>query len=305
VGDTPSDLLNAVVRRMEAERPRPAPRQLEARAGRIRDLLRGVEPDTLSLAGAALEVDLAELGAEPSAWKDPLFLAVQLMSAKLVPAAGKALYALIDRFPVTERESRRRQLIDLVASAWVDYDSAEIIPSVVKRQTTARALCLGVSLPDTARLYITCARADGEGPWSVAPCSAVFGERAADDAVALSTPDLMRAIRAALIHSLTSSEAELDFDLETEESYGAPVIVILPRAGISKEVFAELREAFRTVTFLFLRGDRPKEALPPLADDEVKFLVPAVPALHEQRFQEEHTKFRRFLRPRDETGVQS
>ena len=181
-----------------------------------------------------------------------------------------------------------RQIYDLLALFWVDFPSADAILSIVKGAAAGRNLALDADERDTARFYVhrACPKVPADNEWMVAPVALVAGEELADDEF------LIRKIRQALIVKLSTSDEELDADLDLHDQASNPVFVIVALASLRPERITRLRKALATVTFVFL--SRPAV---PSDDPRVRRLVPRLEKADEDAFHKRYRDNWKLLMP--------
>lgn len=219
-----------------------------------------------------------------------LRLAVQLMSVGMEGAAH-AIRLLQGR--MGHDWSVVQEIIDLVASSWVDYRSTTRIPPITRDAAGPRALALNASSRDTAWMYVVCAARNdpatgNEDLWYLAPTNGVAGERVVDD--------LEAELRRSLAQELGVGMDGLDNELEWLFG-GQPVLAALPHTpSLTSEVLEELRRRLPHVTFFVLTGDSPGADV--LRAAEVEFLVPELGEQDEETFLDAYDAMQARVRTR-------
>ena len=178
------------------------------------------------------------------------------------------------------KEYHLRQIYNLLALFWVDRPSADTIARVVKGPAAERNLALDADQRETARFYVhrACDKVPADNEWMIASVTLVAGEELANDDF------LVRKIRQAVATRLSTSDEELDQDLKLHDEAGNPVFVIVALASLPAARITRLRDALKTVTYVFL--SRPSV---PADDARVHRLVPRLEKADEDAF---HARYR-------------
>jgi hypothetical protein len=186
------------------------------------------------------------------------------------------------------KEFHLREIYDLLALFWVDRPSAATIARVVKGPPAERNLALDADEQETARFYVhrACDKVPADNEWMIAPVTLVGGEELASDDF------LVRKIRQVLASKLTTTDKELDADLAAHDEAGNPVFVIVALASLPAARITRLREALKTVTFVFL--SRPAV---PADDARVRRLIPRLEKADEDAFHARYRKNWKLLMP--------
>jgi hypothetical protein len=281
VSGTVQEIVTQVLDRLQTSVYAESP--VERRARALADLLEHVPTTRIQEAAQLLDMDHLDVWIPGDPEKLRLRLAVQLMSVGMQEAGAAALVLRnhLSRDPAT-RARMMEELIQLIASAWVDHRSATRIPAVFREGQRA-ALRLNAERPLTARMYATCALG-GMPSWYFATCNGIFAERP------LAT--LEREIRATLVEALATTEDELRLDLEALDRQ--PILITLDSRGITSGMLLELRAAFSNVVFFLLAGAGGAS----LSPDEVEVLIPDLQRGDEEAFISAHDRFYRQLRVR-------
>lgn len=219
---------------------------------RLARVLDGYLPETdihLDDASAALGLTLPwEIGAAKG-----FSLALQLLGSGMSVGSTKAIRRL--REDPTFVKEHLQQIVELVASAWVDLKADEI-PALVQAARPP-ALVLNAGRTDLARMYLQSAkyRVSPSLQYQLAESTAVIEER--PDVPALTT-DVVEAICRDLYETLgIDSEAGLAEALDDYEALGEAVVVALSAPSISLETIRELRKQFDPrIAFFLLTGPR-------------------------------------------------
>ncbi len=187
------------------------------------------------------------------------------------------------------KEFHLRQIYDLLALFWVDRPSADAIARMVRGPAGDRNLALDADQRETARFYVhrACDKVPKDNEWMIALVTLVAGEELGNDDF------LVQKVRQALVARLDTSDDDLDQDLQLLDEDGNPVFAIVALASLPAARITRLREAFKTVTFMFL--SRPSV---PADDARVRRLVPRLEKADEDAF---HTRYRnnwKLLMPR-------
>ncbi|HYH87182.1 MAG TPA: toll/interleukin-1 receptor domain-containing protein [Pyrinomonadaceae bacterium] len=243
---------------------------------RLREVTRGKTPidrqvrrleELLEPVGKSLIIDdyLPMLGYTTDPWEredNPhRLLAVHMMSAGI-----KGAWEVLRNIRSTlKRNETLNEVFELVATSWVDVQATKHIAEVVTGEQARRALAINGETDLIAKMYLR--RASGlEDGWKVAEPDGVVGEDALEGLKTKVDEELRLTLG-------ISESADLEGELEEYEGLGEPVVVMLLAAGIGPDELAGLREAFKTVTFMFLAGTDPL-CHTVLTGSEVEFIIP-------------------------------
>jgi len=184
-----------------------------------------------------------------------------------------------------------RQVYDLLALFWVDPPSADAIGRVVTGPADRRNLALDADENATARFFIhrACSKVPADNEWMIAPITLVAGEELSDDDF------LIGKIRKALISRLTTTDDDLDEDLQLHDDAGNPVFVTIALPSLSAARITRIRDAFKTVTFFFL--SRPSATASSTDDPRVRRLVPRLEKKDEDAFHKRYRNNWKLLMP--------
>lgn len=273
------------------------PSPVERRAGHLAKLLEKADDRDVRDAYEAVGLDT---GLDVNPWlpqegahkghQRRLRLAVQLMSVGM-ESATRAVRLLQRRMGNDWKEVQ--ELIDLIASSWVDYRSTMRIPLVARDPEGARALALNANSVQTAWMYVVCAARNdqltgSEDSWYLAPTNGVAGERVVED--------LEAEIRRSLAHELGVGLDRLDSELKW--LFGdQPVLVALPHTpALTCAVLDGLRRRLPHVTFFVLTGGA--QSAGALRDAEVEFLIPELGERDEEEFLDAYDAIQTRVRTR-------
>lgn len=287
VGDVVKELAKAACRGDS-----PVEKQAKRLAGRL-DLF---EKRALEEAAGFLQYDLKPwLPADDAR----LLLAVQLQSVGM-EAAIPALINLQENLPATlaepQREKWLQDVVELVASSWVDQRCIERIPALARGQVAPRAMGLNALSDLTAKMYVLRASTEEPRPWKVVPCDAVVGQKQTAETIGELTAKVARAIGTEL---KCSPEAAVVADVlrKRNKSFSQPLFVSLPGAGISDEILTALRQAFPHVVFFLLMGEEGVAGGPLLSDAVLEILFPHLVSGDEALFLDTYDSFLWSVRP--------
>lgn len=225
----------------------------ERHATELAKILQKLDKEDLEFEAARLDIDL-------STWipnEDlALTLALKLIGAGLTKASP-TIKALRARFIPLRRRELTQLMIDLVASSWVDYKAAAILPKVArarKRQCVAVPACKEL----TATMYVIVAGLLDSNrlpidPWLAPGVPAIVGEVINPQKA---PPELIVSIEKALRTSLKVGKSQ-DFKkaLKNQTDH-EPVFLALPsNPGIPAKWLEDLQENFPGVTFFLLLGE--------------------------------------------------
>ena len=243
-------------------------------------LLKKVPDDSVKDALTAADVKVRQLA--PITQNDLERLALTLRSLGL-EGARPLLQLLRGNFDDPDnhwKEFHLRQIYNLLALFWVDPPSADTIARIVKGPAGERNLALDADEKETARFFVhrACPKVPADNEWMIAPVALVAGEELASDEF------LIRKIRKTLAARLSTTDDELDRELNLLDDAGNPVFVIVALAALPAERITHLRDALKTVTLVFL--SRPSI---PADDPRVRRLVPRLEKADEDAF---HRRFR-------------
>lgn len=219
-----------------------------------------------------------------------LRLAVQLMSVGM-ESATRAVLLLQKRMGDDWRVVQ--EIIDLIASSWVDYRSTTRIPPITRDPAGPRALALNASSRDTAWMYVVCAARNdpatgSEDLWYLAQTNGITGE--------FVVQELKEEIRRSLAHELDVELDELDEELRRLFRTQAVLVALQHSPALTCEVLDALRRELPHVTFFVLTGDSAGAGA--LRGAEVEFLVPALEHRDEEKFLEAYGDMTSQARPR-------
>ena len=294
-GRTVEEIVEGVVKELAKAACRgdsPVERQAKGLAGHL-DLF---EKRHLETAAGLLQYDLKPwLPADDAR----LLLAVQLQSVGM-EAAIPALISLQASLPATLAEPAREKwlqdVVDLVASSWVDQRCIERIPALAREQATPRAMGLNALSDLTAKMYVLRASAEELRPWKVVSCDAVVGQKQTAETIGELTVKVARAIGTELKSSLDPAVVA-DVLRKRNKSFSQPLFVSLPGAGISDEILTALRQAFPHVVFFLLMGEEGVSGGPLLSDSVLEILFPHLVSGDEALFLDTYDSFLWSVRP--------
>ena len=227
---------------------------MERRAKRLADLLQQVQEKQLRAAAAFIKFDLKRWLPEDDA---RLLLAIQLQSVGM-KLAVPALLKLGGSLPVGTSAQARidwlQQVVELVASSWVDEKAIACIAPIAKGEAKPFSLGLNAVSPVTATMYVLSSCGDEPEPWRLVSCNGVVGQDTVEETIASLRTEVAETLIKTL--PLECTPAEVAGQLAKRSAYyPRPVFVSLPGAGISAEILAALRASFPHVVFFLLWGD--------------------------------------------------
>jgi hypothetical protein len=183
-------------------------------------------------------------------------------------------------------------LLSRLATVWVRPEAAAAIEEVARGPHDYRNVALAARHERTAMLHVNraCATLLCNRDWFIAPVQAIGGEELGDDEF------LTAKVRRVLIDQLTSTDDELNLDLEDLDAVDKRVFVTLSSIQPSPTRVSRLRTDFKPVTFVYMTRGAPGAA--PAVDPRVRHLEPVLDATDEDRFHETYDRSWRQLRPR-------
>jgi hypothetical protein len=289
-GRTVSDIVADIVKALEKAACR-GDSPVERRAKRLANYLM-FEESQLRDAAKFIQYDLKPWLPAADA---RLLLAVQLQCVGM-KAAVPALLNLSSLLGEQKREGWLQEVIELVASSWVDQRSIERIPSIAKAlipQAGPCAVGLNAASPITAKMYVLRSSTEEPAPWKLAPCDGIVGNDRIEETIAELTGKVARVVAA----ELKCRPEEVAGKLRKRNWAGPrPLFISLPGAGITDEILAALRKAFPHVVFFLLMGDTPAEG-PLLTDAMLEALFPQLLQGDEQLFLDDYDSFKESVRP--------
>lgn len=279
VRGTPDEITTKVLARLQQMNfCETAP--VEKRARKLADQLLGVPEHFLRDAANRLQSPLP-----PVADDFPLLLANRLLSSGMTVEAARALLAVRQGIPLSERAERTKTMTEIIASSWVDLRCVGRIPGIAKGQEPVRAFGLNATQWDVARMYVVGASHDDPaGTWYEAPCTGVFGEN---------VEELIGEVRRVLVEKLTVSQDELLAELQALDLTGQPVIVGLDGNGVDEKILIRLRQELPYVTFFLMTGT---VQAAPWREDLVELLFPSLLEGDEASFLKQYKVFEPAVR---------
>ncbi|HEV2840741.1 MAG TPA: toll/interleukin-1 receptor domain-containing protein [Chthoniobacterales bacterium] len=190
-----------------------------------------------------------------------------------------------------------RDMINLVATSWVDLRAAGEISSISTGTEKPRMLGVNAETQQIAETYVL--RASNKSSldsWKVASVPGIVDDRPAET--------LERQIRAALkdILKVDGDDDELEKELEQYDEDDEPVFVTLPAEGLNRTLIEQVRAIFPSVTLFVLGGiDASKRSL--FAAEGVPLLAPALDAEFEKGFCAKYEDCVSFLRKRSQSTL--
>lgn len=271
-------VIERVLERLDALPDRDSPE--EWRVGHLMYLLSAVP-------GHELERQVLELGFPLGPWLPDVSTQRKLAEALLAAELGSAQTAIraLRTYLPEPKQATVQEMLDLVASAWVDLRSLTEIPAVA---IDDRGLCVNAEKHLTAKMYVLCACPRRPlDSWPVAPVDGIVGE-ASDE-------DLSLQIRLALTHELRLGGAdELASELAIMQEEGDPAFVSLPARGLDEDAIRRLRAAFGGVTFFLLTGPSSPQG-PLLERARLVLLRPPLEQGFEARLEDAYDRARRHV----------
>ena len=230
----------------------------------LRYILKGVDPEILEEEANKLSIALGPWDPKPDVAKS---IAMKMMGVGL--EGSKETIRRLRRYLPEPKNVSIDEMVDLVASSWVDYRSVVRIPKIAESDWS-----IGVNgeNPLTAKMYVirACDFAPSDS-WPVVQVDGVYGEDAIDD--------LVRSIYSSLSNTLKPGDIqeidvhEIDAYLDNLHDHGEPVFIALPFAGINHKLIEGLKKKFSGVTFFLLTGTKIPEDTA-LEKAKVEFLRP-------------------------------
>lgn len=266
----------------------PQPPQIQ----RVIELLKKVPGPSVKTALTAADLKVRHLGAITQDELERLALTLRSLG---LDGARPLLQTLRGDFSDPDNHWKQfhlRKVYDLLALFWVDPPSAAAIARAVAGPKEQRNLALDADQNLTAHFYVhrACPRVPLDNEWMIAPVTLVAGEELADDRF------LIGKIRKALVARLSTTDQELDDDLKLHDDAGNPVFVTVALASLPAERLTRLRDAFKTVTFLFL--SRAAGGSSASTDDaRVCRLVPRLEKADEDAFHDRYRNNWKLLMP--------
>jgi hypothetical protein len=226
-----------------------------------------------------------ELDVKLDSW-EPTSDPTRLLALKMVTVGLQRARPLIRKIRAFLGERDLRNLVDAVASSWVDYCSAEQIRQTAKGERARRSL--GTNARDNliVKCYVFRASGVADG-WKLVEIDGVFDENVVET--------LSHKIRTSLADRLNVPMDDLVTELEDYDcEYGEPLFVALNGEGINPKVVERLRVIFPSITFFFLAGQS-HVLHETLKSARVRFLEPPLDPSFEGWFCERYRKDSRFL----------
>lgn len=215
-------------------------------------------------------------------------LALQFLGSGMTLECARALRTFMH-----DAEFRNRRLLDvveLIASAWVDMKADEI-PKLVQ-QPSPPALVLNAFHAELARMYVLSAkhRVAPICDWYFAEATPVLGEQS--DKL-MYVQRFVEAVRAELLELFgVDTDEEMDQALDDSVKLREPVIIVLQASGVDGEVIETLRATYAGVTFFLLTG---AESLAPSVAGEIHFISPSLATDDEVTCLAQYQAFRQMV----------
>jgi hypothetical protein len=209
-------------------------------------------------------------------------LAVEMMSAGINGSRD----VLRHMRETLTREKKFDRVFELVATSWVDVQAANRIHEVATSRQAQRALALDGENDLITEFYVRRASGVPDG-WKLVRDFRFDGENPLEELKGKVEKKLRKAFE---IDESDDLEDELNFS----DRMGEPVVVALATRGLGAAELAGLRDAFKTVTFVFLAGET---ALDPevLKGCEVEFIAPSPDQGLQKDFCSLYSDLKRFL----------